>query len=75
MEALRIQLDSLQWEVDRLDAENRRLRAGDAEASLHVDLEAELEQSKGDVATLTERVTGYEERAGASAREAAEAQS
>ena len=26
MEALRTQIDSLRWEVDRLDAENRKLR-------------------------------------------------
>ena len=51
MEALRTKADSLQWEVNRLDAENRRLRADNPAASEQVDIEAELEQSRSDVAT------------------------
>ena len=64
MEALRTQLDNLRWEVNRLDVENRRLRAEDQEASKRVDLEAELEETRGDVAGLTERVTAYEKQKG-----------
>ena len=64
MEALRTQLDNLRWEVNRLDVENRRLRAEDQEASKCVDLEAELEQARGDVAGLTERMTTYEKQKG-----------
>ena len=52
MEALRTQLDNLQWEVNRLGAENRRLRDEDQEASSCVDLEAELQQSKAEAAQL-----------------------
>ena len=43
MEALRTKIDSLQWEVNRLDAENQKLRAQDQEACERVDLQAELE--------------------------------
>ena len=56
MEALRTKADSLQWEINRLDAENRRLRADDPVASERVDLVAELEQSRSDVAELTSQV-------------------
>ena len=59
MEALQTKLDNLQWEVNRLDGENQRLRDEDAEASVRVDLEAELEQSKGEV---TERVKTCEQQ-------------
>ena len=62
MEALQTKLDNLQWEVNRLDGENQRLRDEDAEASVRVDLEAELEQSKGEVARLTERVKTCEQQ-------------
>ena len=33
MEALRVQLDNLKWEVNRLDVENRQLREADTEAT------------------------------------------
>ena len=42
MEALSTKLDNLQWEVNRLDAENTGLRAQDWEASEQVDLELEV---------------------------------
>ena len=48
--------DNLQWEVHRLDAENQRFRSENAEASDHLDLETELEQTKSDVVALTEQV-------------------
>ena len=57
MEALRTKIDGLQWEVHRLDAENRKLRAGKPELGERLDLAAELEQAKGDVAELMRKVT------------------
>ena len=54
-ETLRTKVDNLQWEVNRLDAENRRLRDDNPETAARVDLEAELEWAKGDVVMLTER--------------------
>ena len=56
MEGLRTKLDGLQWEVNRLEVENRRLREGDAEASVRVDLEGELERSKAELAQMAARV-------------------
>ena len=56
MEALRTKIDSLQWEVNRLDAENQKLRAQDQEACEKVDLQAELERAQGDVAGLEEQL-------------------
>ena len=53
MEALRTQLDDLQWEVNRLEAENQRLKASDEEVGLRVDLEAEVEQTKHDAEVST----------------------
>ena len=55
MEALRTQNDSLQWEVNRLDAENRILRSENPDRSARVDLEIKLEQTKKDVETLTKQ--------------------
>lgn len=52
MEALRTKIDGLQWEVSRLDSENRKLRDANVEASERVDLEAELDQLKQDYAGL-----------------------
>lgn len=46
MEALRTQLDNLQWEVN---TENRQLREEDVELSAHVALEAELGESRVEV--------------------------
>ena len=37
MEALRIQIGNLRWEVNRLEIENRMVKAKDWEASNHVD--------------------------------------
>ena len=38
--------------INLLDAENQRLRSNNPETSAQVDLEAEVERAKGDVATL-----------------------
>ena len=54
MEALRTQVDNLQWEVNRLEAENRSLRAQDTEASKRVDLELEVEQVTKELQSLQE---------------------
>ena len=56
MEALRTKIESLQWEVNRLDAENQKLRAQDQEACEKVDLQTELERAQGDVAGLEEQL-------------------
>ena len=45
MEALRTQNNNLQWEVNRLDTENRRLRSEYPDLGARLDLEAELEPS------------------------------
>ena len=62
VEALRMQIDSFQWEVNRLDAESLKLRSQSEEASTRVDLKAELEQSKQEVAGLTEQLRAYKRR-------------
>ena len=41
-EALKTQIDSLQWEINRLDAENRKLRESNLERSQFIDFESEL---------------------------------
>ena len=54
MEALRTKCDSLEWEVHRLRAENRKLREENPEASERVDCAAELERTKETVVELTD---------------------
>jgi hypothetical protein len=56
MEALRTQMDNLQWELQRLRVENRKLREQHPEASELVDREAELARARDGVAEMTERV-------------------
>ena len=60
MEALRTKVDGLQWEVNRLDAENRKLRDEKPEQGDRLDLAAELERAKGDVAELMKQREGDE---------------
>ena len=62
MEALRNKLESLQWEVNRLDTENWWLREADEQATRLVDLQIELEQSKNEAVMLQERLRATEER-------------
>ena len=62
MEALGTRVDNLQWEVHRLNVENRKLRDQDPEAGERVDREAELERAKTDVAELKNRVQENEQR-------------
>ena len=56
VEALRTQNDNLQWEINRLDSENRHLRANDEEGNCSVDLEPELEQARKEVSDLTQEI-------------------
>ena len=51
--ALKTQIDSLQREINRLDAENRKLRESNLERSQFIDLESELALAKEDVTNLT----------------------
>ena len=41
MEGLQLKIESLQWEMSRLDAENKKLRARDPERAKQVDVEME----------------------------------
>ena len=74
MEALRTRNDSLQWEVQRLDVQNRRLREQNPEASECVDREAKLEKAKNDVAEMTSRLRAWEEQQSENARATEEAE-
>ena len=74
MEALRTQLDNLKWEVNRLDAENRRLHDGNPEATARVDLEDELEKSKAELAWMAGQARESEERLDDHVRTATEAE-
>ena len=51
-EALKTQIDSLQWEVNRLDTENQKLRGFNPERSQFVELESELSLAKEDITNL-----------------------
>ena len=56
IDTLRTQVHNLQWEVNQLDVENRKLRSNNEEAASRVDLESELEQMKHDVVTFMEQL-------------------
>ena len=62
MEALRTQVDSLNWEVQRLDVENRKLRERDPAAEERVDREAELESAKADLVEMATRIKTLEQQ-------------
>ena len=64
MEALRTKIDGLQWEVNRLDAENQKLRAEKPELGDRLDLAAKLDRAKGDVAELMTQQEGDEHEIG-----------
>ena len=55
-EALKTQIDSLQWEVNRLDDENQKLREFNPERSQFVELESELSLAKEDITNLNAEV-------------------
>ena len=48
-EALKIQIDNLQWEANRLDSENKKLRDSSPEKSQFVNLENELSLAQEDI--------------------------
>ena len=56
LEALRTQMDTLKREMGQLEIENRRLRESNPDQEKLLELEAELEQSKLEIAHLTERM-------------------
>jgi chromosome segregation ATPase len=62
MEALRIKIDNLEREVERLTVENRKLREDDPGASERLDREAELQRTKNDVAEVTNRMEVLEQQ-------------
>ena len=62
VEVLRTRLDQLQWEVNRLETENRRLREDNPEHSRVLSLGAELEQSKNEAAELRNRLSKCEQQ-------------
>ena len=51
-EALKTQIDNLQWEINRLDSENQKFRDVSPERSRFVDLENELSLAKEDITNL-----------------------
>ena len=61
-EALKTQIDSLQWEINRLDSENQKLRDFSPERSRFVDLESELSLAKEDIASLTAEVNSQRQQ-------------
>ena len=63
MEALQLKIDGLQWEMNRLDAENRKLRLEHPEAGTQIDQTAELQQAQEDVASLVKQLKVCEQRA------------
>ena len=62
MEALRTKVDSLKWEVHRLDAENHKLRLERPELVEQLDLEQELERAKEDMAGASSQCKVYRQK-------------
>ena len=60
MEALRTQVDSLNWELQRLQVENRRLREDNPAAEERVDRGVELESVRAEVAEKTQSIEALE---------------
>ena len=75
------QVDSLHWEVNQLDVENRKLRSQNADASEQADLELKVEQLEGEARTellvmkelLANKQTDCEQTIGAREQQLAEA--
>ena len=59
MEALRIKVDNLEWELNSLRTENRQLREDNPQESATLD---ELAKSKDDAARLQDRVRQLEQQ-------------
>ena len=62
MEALRLKIDNLEREVERLTVEDSKLREDYPGASERLDREAELQKTKNDVAELTNRMEVLEQQ-------------
>ena len=62
MEALRIQIDGLRWEVQRLEVENRRLREQNPATSAQLDSEMELAGARANISEMTDRIKKLEEQ-------------
>ena len=71
MEALRTKLDNLQWEVNRLDAENQRLRANNANVCQQIDLEQRVQQLTEELLTCQQQLQESEQRAEVAHQQAA----
>ena len=74
MEALRTQLDNLQWEIQHLQVENRKLREDHPNATELVDREAEVERASKAEAAMRSRVKSLEEQLADGATLAAESE-
>ena len=61
MATLRTQVDSLQWEVNRLDVENRKLRSQNVDAGKQVDMELQVEQFKEEASKAIEEFLAMKE--------------
>ena len=61
-EALKTQIDNLQWEINRLDSENQKLRDVNPERSRFVDVESELSLAKEDITNLTAEVNSQRQQ-------------
>ena len=55
-------MDTLNWEVQRLQVENRRLSDQEPEAGERVDREAELERARADVTERDQRIEALEQQ-------------
>ena len=60
--ALKTQIDNLQWEINRLDSENQKLRDVSLERSRFVDVESELSLAKEDITNLTAEVNSQRQQ-------------
>ena len=56
-EALKIQIDNLQWEVNCLDAENKKLRDCSPEKFRFVDLDNDLSLAQEDISNLNAKLS------------------
>ena len=60
MEALKLKVQNLEWELNKLDAENRKLQSDNLDLGERVDLEGELKQAQGEVVIVTEQLKFFQ---------------
>ena len=60
MEALKLKVQNLEWELNKLDAENRKLQSDNLDLGERVDLEGELKQAQGEVVVVTEQLKFFQ---------------